>query len=109
MLRHNNYFAIIRLKALREPVYTHKEAEMAAGVGKYQLPPPPLKPKARSALRKRRSRRTVMDMEPDELGMRMSSMGIRTEPSEQRQTAGLAGSGNPLAGIDVGFENLRVT
>lgn len=31
-----------RLSALRKPVYTHKEAEMAAGMGHYILPPPPL-------------------------------------------------------------------
>ena len=31
-----------RLTALREPVYTQKEAEMAAGMGHYILPSPPL-------------------------------------------------------------------
>ena len=31
-----------RMKALSEPVYTQKEADMAAGMGSYSLPPAPL-------------------------------------------------------------------
>lgn len=32
--------SIVRLKALKEPVYSQKEAEAAAGMGNYVLYPP---------------------------------------------------------------------
>lgn len=32
---------LYRLHALQEPMYTQREADAAAGVGCYQLPPPP--------------------------------------------------------------------
>jgi hypothetical protein len=38
------------MSALKEPVYTHKEAEMAAGIGSYVLPAAPLERDMKSAV-----------------------------------------------------------
>ena len=54
---------------------------MAAGFGNYQLPHPPLEPKTKSLFAKRQKKRinkTKMDIEPEELGLRIGSMGIKT-------------------------------
>lgn len=57
------------MTSLREPVYTQKEAEMAAGMGHYILPPPPLD----------------MGMKQPGMGISPGNMGMSLEKRVERK------------------------
>ena len=110
---------VYRMKALKEPVYTQREADMAAGMGQFQLPVPPLvapvKPKLKR-VRKSKPSKSMDTRAPEELIMKLTGMGIDSVPVQQskkqedHEKKG-EGKGNRvnMEGIDLIFENLKVS
>ncbi len=90
---------------------------MAAGMGNYLLPHPPLESKVKSLLPKRqkkKSRKTKIDIEPEELGMRIGSMGIGTGLGTDGMGLGTDETGKTiqkltLEGIDLNLEHLKLS
>ena len=76
---------------MSEPVYTQKEAEMAAGIGSYILPPPPLEAKMKSTVEKETM---DLDISAHELSMRIDGLGM--------------GKNTGIQGIDVEFKSLQM-
>ena len=76
---------------MSEPVYTQKEAEMAAGIGSYILPPPPLEAKMKATVEKETM---DLDISANELSMRIDGLGM--------------GTNTGIQGIDVEFKSLQM-
>lgn len=96
-----------RLKALREPVYTHKEAEMAAGIGQFKLPAPPLTSSKVKGIRKKKKNKLTTEMEipPEELGKQLFNMGLGgSDNIKSPQKARTTG----LDSVELRFEALTV-
>ncbi len=107
------FLCVYRMKALQEPVYTQREADMAAGMGHFQLAAPPLvapvKPKLKRVRKAKRSK--AMDTRaPEELVMKLTGMGIDSNPvQESKKQEDTEREGVNMEGIDMIFENLKVS
>lgn len=92
---------------MREPVYTHKEAEMAAGIGHYKLPAPPLtSSKVKGIRKKKKSKQTAMEVPPEELEKQLFNMGLGGSDDIRSPTETMTNTG--LGTVELQFEALTV-